>query len=360
MALFAKFWDRVAPLPNAIRLDAARSAQIDERIAGEVGDGAPGLSIAIVKSGTTMHAAGYGLANLRSGTPIAPDTIFHMASCGKQFTGLGIVMLAEAGKLHLDDPVGRHLPSLSGFGPEVTLRQLLHHTSGIRDFYAENHRDDVLSRCERPLNSDFVRVYADLGCPMAKRGGRPGDEFSYSNSGYTLLGAVIESVSGESYHDFFQRRVFDPLGMKDTFTAPDRRLNDRRLAIGYWIEHDEFKEFGGCEYDDLNGAGSFYSTVADLCRYNEALEKNALVSAAAMQAVLTSGKTNDGTETDYGFGWYLGTYEGMRFADHDGEWIGYHTYICRYLDRPLSIFILCNRPDINIVDIANNATAIFR
>ena len=167
---------------------------------------------------------------------IEPDTIFHMASCGKQLTGIGILMLAEAGRLGLDDPVSRHIPSLAGFDRKVTIRQLLHHTSGIRDFYDESGIEEVLSRCERPANADIIRVYADLGCPMARRGIEPGDEFSYSNSGYDLLGTVIERASGQPYHDFFQQRVFDPLGMKDTFTAPDRRLTDRRLATGYALD----------------------------------------------------------------------------------------------------------------------------
>jgi D-alanyl-D-alanine carboxypeptidase len=355
MSLFRGFWDRVAPLPKAIRVDAGRSARIDNHITAQLTPGGPGLSIAIVKSGTTMHAAGYGLADLRRRTAIQPDTIFHMASCGKQLTGIGILMLAEAGKLGLDDPVSRHLPSLAGFDRKVTIRQLLHHTSGIRDFYDESGIEEVLSRCERPANTDILRTYADLGCPMARPGITPGDEFSYSNSGYDLLGTVIE----RAYHDFFQRRVFDPLQMKDTFTAPDRRLTDRRLAVGYALDHGNFIEFGGSDLDDLVGSGSFYTTVSDLCRYDQALATDALVGADSMRIALTSGRTNDGKLTGYGFGWYIGSYQGMPFADHDGEWIGYYSYICRYLDRPLSIFVLSNHPDIDLVDIANVATAVY-
>jgi CubicO group peptidase (beta-lactamase class C family) len=362
MALFGKFWDRVAPPRQAIRLDAGRSAQIDDYVRGQVGTGGPGLAVAIVKSGTCVHAAGYGLADMRRRMPIEPDTIFHMASCGKQITGIGILMLAEAGKLGLDDPISRHLPSLAGFGPKVTIRQLLHHTSGIRDLYDESGMEEVLSRCERPANDDIVRTYVDLGCPMAKPGIEPGDEFVYSNSGYDLLGTLIEHVSGQSYHDFFESRVFNPLGMKDTFTAPDRRLSDRRVATGYAAGDvdGDFVEYGGSDYDDLVGSGSFYTTVSDLCLYDKALATNALVNAASMQLALTSGRTNDGALTDYGFGWYIGVYEGMRFVDHDGLWIGFHSYICRYLDPPLSIFILSNHPDLDIVEVANLATAVYR
>ena len=142
-------------------------------------------------------------------------------------------MLAEEGKLHLDDAVGKHLPPLARYGPRMTIRHLLHHTSGIRDFYDEAGTEEVLRRYDRPTNDDVIRIYAELGCPMADPGIQPGDRFEYSNSGYDLLGAVIARASGASYHDFFQRRVFDRLGMKDTFSAPDRRVSDPRTATGY-------------------------------------------------------------------------------------------------------------------------------
>ena len=185
-----------------------------------MGTGGPGLSIAIVKSGTTVHEAGYGLADIRRRMAIEPDTIFHMASCGKQITGIGILMLAEAGKLGLDDPISRYLPSLAGFDPKVTIRQLLHHTSGIRDLYDESGMEEVLSRCERPTNADIIRTYVDLGCPMAKRGIQPGDEFVYSNSGYDLLGTVIERVSGQRYHDFFETPRVRAAGNERYFHLP--------------------------------------------------------------------------------------------------------------------------------------------
>jgi len=359
--LFGKFWDRVAPVSNAIRADAQRSAQLDDHVAAQIRDGEPGLAIAIVKSGTVVHAAGYGLADLSANVAIASDTIFHLASCGKQFTGLGILMLAEAGKLGLDDPVSRHLPALSGFSAQVTIRRLLHHTSGIRDLYDEGGIAEVLSRCRRPANADIVQTYVELGCPMARRGLAPGDAFNYSNSGYDLLGSVIERASGQSYHDFFQGRVFDPLGMKDTFSAPDPRTNDPRCAPGYALdESGSLIDCGGSEYDDVVGSGSFYTTVNDLCRYDQALASNALVSAASMQEALTSGRTNDGKPTGCGFGWYLGSDEGGRFADHQGEWIGYYSYIARYLDRPLSMFILSNHPRIDLAEVATAASAIYR
>jgi CubicO group peptidase (beta-lactamase class C family) len=349
------------PQPNGYRADAQRSATMDDHIRGQIGDRDPGLALAIIKSSAVVHAAGYGLADIEAGTPVLPETIFHMASCGKQLTAVAILMLAEAGRLGLDDPIGRHLPEVAGFGPKVTLRHLLHHTSGIRDLYDEYGTEQVLARCAQPSNADVIGTFADLKCPMATFGAAPGDAYAYSNSGYELLGSVIERVSGQSYRDFFQTMVFDPLGMKDTFTYPDRRLESPRIATGYILGDDnDYVACGGHAFDSLVGSGSFYTTIGDLCRYDGALATNALINSASMREALTSGRTNDGQPTDYGFGWYIGNYEGMRYADHDGEWNGYFSYICRYLDQSLSIFVLSNNPNAELVEVANLATEVYR
>ena len=350
-------WNRI--LPKAVRSETTPSARINGYVASKIRPDGPGLSLAVVKAATVVHAAGYGLAD-RRGHPITPDTIFHLASCGKQFTGLGIAMLAEEGKLHLDDPVAKHLPLLAAFGPLVTIRRLLHHTSGICDLYDEGGFKKVLAHSMRATNADMIRTYVDLGCPMAEEGSRPGDKFCYSNSGYDLLGAVIERVSGQSYHDFFQIRVFDRVGMKDTFSVPDRRVGDRRCATGH-IRDDRgtYVEHGGTGVDEVVGSGSFYTTLSDLSLYDRAVATNSLLSEAAVRQIFTSGRTNDGTPTTYGFGWFVGTDQGVRFAEHEGEWDGFYSYICRFLDRPLSVFLLSNHPELDLFEIASEATAVF-
>ncbi|SHN79077.1 serine hydrolase domain-containing protein [Bradyrhizobium erythrophlei] len=353
----AWIWNRI--LPKARHAGTAPSAQIDGYIAGLIRPDRPGLALTVLKGGVVVHAAGYGLANM-DGRAITPDTIFHLASCGKQFTGLGISMLADEGKLDVDDSLGKYLPTLSGFGPEMTIRRLLHHTSGIRDLYDEEGFEKVLARFERATNADMIRTYADLGCPMATDGCRPGDEFFYSNSGYELLGAVIETVSGQSYHDFFQQRVFDVVGMKDTFSIPDQRTGDPRCATGYFRDdRGGYVVHGGFGHDEIVGSGSFYTTVSDLGLYDRALATNSLLSEAGMREIFTSGRTNDGSATNYGFGWYVGVNHLGRFAEHEGSWSGFYSYICRYLDQPLSIFVLSNHPDLDLFEIASETTAAF-
>jgi CubicO group peptidase (beta-lactamase class C family) len=307
-----------------------------------------------VKGAGLVHAAGYGLADIRSGRPIAPDTIFHLASCGKQFTALGILMLVEAGKLHPDDPLARHIPELAGFA--CTLRQLLHHTSGIRDLYDEAGIEQVLARSARPTNADMVRIYAELGCPMTAR---PGSTFAYSNSGYDLLGTVIERASGQSYHDFFQARVFEPLGMRDTFSAPETRAGDPRRATGYDVgESEELVANTGSEFDELVGSGSFFTTVPDLARYEHALRQYRLVGEASTLAMFNGVPTGDG-DVRYGLGWFIGSYNGIALADHEGAWNGFRSYLCCYLDAPFSIFVLTNLPDVDLLELANVATDAF-
>src|SRR3954447_13550671 len=146
------FWNRTRPAPPPIRA-AAAAAQIEDYLADQIRSDGPGLALGVVDGGTLVHAACRGLADI-NGVPIAQDTIFHIASCGKQFTAMGILMLAEERELNLDDRIGKHLSPLAGFA--VTIRQLLHHTSGIRDFYDEDGTEEVLARCERPTSADIV------------------------------------------------------------------------------------------------------------------------------------------------------------------------------------------------------------
>jgi CubicO group peptidase (beta-lactamase class C family) len=351
---------RANDAPETVRAEPSRSALIDAFVAGKTGADEPGLAIAVVKAGAVVHRAAYGLADLDCGKPNTPRTMFHLASCGKQFTGLGILMLAEEGRLALDDPIGRHLPELDKFGPKVTLRRLLSHTSGIRDLYDDEGVAAVLSRCTRPTNRDIIATYADLGCP-ASAGASPGDRFEYSNSGYELLGAVIERVAGRPYREFFRARVFEPLGMNDTFSCPDQRTEDPHHAVGYrYDESGSFVEAPPTAFDDVIGSGSFVSTVCDLCLYEQALAAHVLVKPAALRSATTSALDNRYRRVGYGFGWFLRSYKGMPMAEHAGEWAGFYAHIRRFLHRPLSIYVLCNHPGIDPGSVADVATDAYR
>ena len=339
--------DKVKPSPysastiryssNAMKRRINQSLAIERIVRRHIRAGAPGLALAVIRGDEIAHLAGYGLANVGKRTPVTPRTQFHIASCGKQFTGVGIMMLKQAGKLHYGDHIGRHIAELSGFPRSVTIRNLLHHLSGVHDFYDDDDGErQLLALSPHPVNEDVIRLYAVLGWPMAKPG-----TFAYSNSGYDLLGCVIERVSTQSYRDFFAKRVFGPLGMRDTFSLP-AKLAGARIATGYEKERGRLAAQSGSPLDGICGAGSFYSTAADLCRYEAALASNRLVTAATMREAFRSGIDRRRKPTGYGFGWDLSE----DFIEHSGGWTGFGSHIRRYRDGRLSIYALSNNPDI--------------
>jgi CubicO group peptidase (beta-lactamase class C family) len=316
------------------RVDAGLSVKIDRIVARRTAP-VPGLAIVVIKNGRIVHLAGYGSADLETATPITPQTQFHMASCGKQFTALGIMLLKDGGKLGFDDHIGKHIPELAGYPAGVTIRRLLHHLSGIADLYDTRLERKLLALARHPTNRHVVKLYAELGCPMGRTAGR----FSYSNTGYDLLGAVIERVAGDSYRDFMRARLFAPLEMTDTFSLPAAaRLARRQCAIGYEKKRSSFVAQGEHALDGICGSGSIYSTVADLCRYDAALSSGRLVAEATWRAALQSGERTDGTPTGYGFGWSVTP----EFIEHSGGWTGFSSHIRRYRRRRLSIYVLSN------------------
>ncbi len=358
-----KFWNNQKHSnATTVRADATRSAKIDNFVNSIVGTNKPGLSIAVIKGGQIVHLAGYGLANLNTKAPITSETMFHMASCGKQFTGLGIMMLKESkSNFGYDDALSKHVTKLSGYNSKVTIRRLLHHISDIRDMYDETGINETLKLANPPTNEHVIQAYVNMGFPMNGNSSKAGDEYVYSNSEYDMLGSVIEKASGQSYVDFFNSRVFRPLGMTDTFSFPDfSRTNDANIAKGYEGGVTGFVQQSGSVLDKIVGAGSFYSSVYDLCAYEEALAKNFLVSSESMKTAYTSGALNNGTKTNYGFGWGLGNFNGMSYADHGGAWTGFYSYIRRYINQSLSIYVLANRPDLDLVGVVNTATDAYK
>lgn len=322
-----------------IRADATRSARLDELIAR--GLRGTGLAIAVIRERVPVHVAGYGLAHRGARRAVTPRTRFHIASCGKQLTGLGIMMLEEAGRLRYDDHIGAHIGELAGFPPGVTIRRLLHHLAGVNDYYEDARSLRALRALSRePRNEHVIRLYRQLGFPMSRTAGA----FAYSNAGYDLLGCVIERVCGRSYRAFFRDRVFAPLGMADSFSLPDRtRLASARCAIAYEPRRNGYRATGANWLDGICGAGSFYASVADLCRYDVALAANRLVSAASMSEALAGGIDRRRKRTGYGFGWDVD----RTTMSHSGGWAGFESHILRARNRPLSVYVLGNgeRPD---------------
>ena len=194
----------------------------------------PGGAVMVIQNGEIVHQNGYGLADVDNGTPITTDTVFHLGSVGKQFTAMGVMILAEQGLLNYDDPIKMHLPELEWMGEDVTVRTLLHHTSAIMGY---DDSDDIynalVASADKPGNDDLLKVLSVQGSMLAN----PGDEYNYSNAGYDLLGILIERLSGQDYPTFMDENIFIPLGMSNTFAVPnDERLNGEYVAQSYSTE----------------------------------------------------------------------------------------------------------------------------
>jgi len=320
---------------------AELSRQVDAIMESFIESTTPGGAVIVVRDGQILHKAAYGLADLEQATPLTPKSVFHLASVGKQFTAMGILLLAEEGKLKVDDPIGTYLPQLARFGNELTIRHLLNHTSGLPEVYEDDSLfEALLEQSETPTNRDVLTVLSTLGELQSA----PGAEFSYSNIGYEVLGSLIEAISGQPLRDFMQQRIFGPLKMDHTFSLPDpRRRSSPEIAHSYTTDGGEATAYDSDPLDNAVGSGSVYSTVEDLALYEQALTNNTLVRESSMNEALTPPTLADGSQSDYGFGWTVGDYNGVPSVSHDGHWLAFITAYARFPEQRLAVIVLLNR-----------------
>lgn len=315
-----------------------RLARVDALLADSGHISGPGTAALITIDGDVVYRSCRGLANLDTGAPITAQTNFRLASVSKQITAMSIMILAEEGRLDYDDSMIQYLPKLEIYGSDITLRDLLVHTAGLPDVY------DLLPAQisgRFPNNSDLIPALVDIGEPLFEAGQR----FDYCNVCYDMLAMVVEKVSGQTFDTFLQHRIFDPLEMtrSTTYQCPEPLIPQR--ALGYRPQHRTFVEYDADSLNCILGAGGIYSNLEDLHRWNQGLETETLVSHQALQEAFTPGTLDSGELIDYGFGWTLDTYRGVRRASHTGSWVGFRNYTARYPDAGLTIILLSNRSD---------------
>ncbi len=290
--------------PNGV-VSGPVSAQVDGLMSQF--ENGPGGVVMVIQGGEIIHQNGYGLADVDQEIYITPETIFHLGSVGKQFTAMGVLILVEQGQIDLDDPISDYIPELDWMDSGVTVRRLLHHTSGVMGHDDSDEIYDALFEAsDTPGNEDVIRALSQSQEMLSA----PGAEFYYSNTGYDLLGSLIERVSGQSYARFMDANVFAPLGMKNTFALP----NERRFGGNTAESYDENGPYEPDALDNLNGSGSIYSTVGDMYLYDQALYTEKLVSRALLGEMFTSGVLNSGKETGYGFGFDVATHAGHNYV----------------------------------------------
>ena len=301
----------------------------------------PGAAVAVVQAGEVIHRQGYGLANLEWGIPIQPDTVFRLASITKQFTATAIMILQEQGKLTTDDLLTQFLPEYPTSGHEITIHHLLTHTSGIKSYTSIDgwfpHKI-IHDMTPQALCDVFSQIPFDF---------KPGTQFLYNNSGYHLLGMIIEKVSGVSYEQFIQENIFRPLGMQQSYYMSNEPIIAKR-ASGYSSTEQGFQNADYLSMTQPYAAGSLGSTVDDLVLWDRAVRSHQLVSAATQALMATPVRLTTGKTEDYGYGWGIADYRGHRFAHHGGGINGFSTFIAQFQDDPISIIILTNRAGFDV------------
>jgi CubicO group peptidase (beta-lactamase class C family) len=298
----------------------------------------------VARSGQVVREGAFGPANAEWNIPNTTDTKFRIGSITKQFTAMAILILAERGKLHLSDPICQHIAECPAQWRAITIQQLLTHTSGIPDYVGSPSfaRTQMQPTSPRALMARF----RDLPLRFP-----PGTHFEYSNSGYVLLGLIIERVSGESYALFLQHEILDPLQLRNTgYDRQETVLTHR--AAGYEMRHDSLLNASPIDPSVAYAAGAMYSTVEDLMKWDEALYANRLVSPRALEDMFTP-------RLDVvGYGWAIGTQFNRRIAHHNGEISGFTSNIARFPDQHVLIVVLGNREGIQVDKITTDLAAI--
>jgi CubicO group peptidase (beta-lactamase class C family) len=332
--------------------ESARTKQVDEIFASLKSRDLPGTAVLVIQNGRIVFERGYGVTDLRTRRPIDGHTDFRLASVTKQFTAMAIMLLVHDGKLRYETRLTDIFPDFPDYGRQITVRQLLNHTSGLKDYedlmpkdYEEGRQElrqiqdvEVLELLEREKTTNFS----------------PGTRWDYSNSGYVVLGMIVGKVSGEPFAQFLHDRIFVPLHMTGSIAYVKGKEEVPNRAYGHSNEGTSRHETDQSPTSATLGDGGVYSSLEDLAKWDAALRRHTLLSPVEMAPALTPVKVPEGqvTEPDgrpaeYGFGWFLNPYHGHKRMWHYGETRGFRTAIQRFVDDKLTVIVLCNRSDLD-------------
>ena len=328
-------------------------AQVDQLFAEWNRPDSPGAAVAVTRDGEVIYKHGYGMANLEYDIPITTTTIFDIASVSKQFAAFAIVTLSHQGKLSIDDDIRTHLPDVPDFGHTITIRHLLHHTSGLRDWVqslsiAGDLMDDVISfkhilkmvRHQKALNFES------------------GEAFLYSNTGYNLLAEIVETVTGDSFREWTDIHIFKPLGMTHSHFHDDYEMILKNRAYSYQaVENEGFKH--AVNNTTALGSSSLYSTVEDLAKWILNLETAHIGGQTVIEQMHQRGVLNDGEQINYAFGLNIGEYGSLKTVGHSGSWRGFRSHLIHFPDQKFGVVILCNLDTFNPLSLAEKVADIY-
>jgi CubicO group peptidase (beta-lactamase class C family) len=317
----------------------------------------PGAAVEVIQNGRVVFQHGYGVTDLRSLHKIDEHTNFRLASLTKQFTAMAIMLLVHDGKLRYDESLTEVFPEFPAYGKSITIRHLLNHTSGLLDY------EDLMAKEYGNIPDDKIPQISDAGVLERLEKVRTtnfpaGTKWQYSNSGYCVLSMVIEKISGKSYSEFLQERIFAPFHMTNTLAYVKGQNEVSNRAYGHSQQGSGFRETDQSSTSATLGDGGVYTSLADLARWDAALQPHALLSEKEMQPALTAVRPTsapaeeNGHSVSYGFGWFVDPYRGHERMWHYGETIGFRTSIQRFPKDHLTVIVLCNRADQSAIDLA--------
>ena len=342
---------KLIPLLVLPTLLCAQPAAIDALFADYARPNAPGASVVVIRDGKALYRRAYGLADVEAHTAATAATNYRLASVTKQFTAMSILILAERGKLFLDDPLSKFFPDYPAYGKSITVRQLLTHTSGLLEY------EDLIpaSRTAQVKDRDVL----DLLKHQDHTYFAPGSSWRYSNTGYAHLAMIVEKISGMTFAAFLKQNIFDPLHMSQTVAFEDGVSTVANRAFGYSQRGAAFERTDQSLTSAVLGDGGIYSSIDDLFRWDQALYTTQLVRADTLQQAFTSVLLTNGKPTNYGFGWEIGEFQGIKTVRHGGSTIGFRTNILRIPDRKFTVIVLANRNEAKPAEIADRIAELF-
>ena len=358
--------------------EAPTANKIDAVFSRVISSDAPGLAVLVRKNGSTVFEHGYGVRELRTKAKIDAHTNFRLASFTKQFTAMAIMLLVHDGKLRYDETLPEIFPDFPAYGKTISIHNMLNHTSGLPDY------EDLMDAAEKSKGTIWtpekqIQDAEVLELLKKETNGKfaPGTSWSYSNSGYVVLGLIVAKVSGHTYGEFLQTRIFAPLKMNHTIAFQKGKNEAVNRAFGHSKEGDAFKETDQSATSATLGDGGIYSNLEDLTKWDDALRNHALLSEKEFQPALTPAKLADGSKPHwpkephddnlhpgkpvvYGFGWFLDPYQGRQRMWHTGTTMGFRTVIELFTDGDgLTVITLCNRTDLEPEKLALQVADIF-
>jgi len=322
----------------------SKCAQVDDIFSSWDNDNTPGAAIGIIKDGELIYSNGYGLANMEYNIPNTDSTVFRIASVSKQFTAACIVLLAEQGRLSLDDRLIQFFPEFPEYAKNISIRHLLNHTSGIRDYgtiwYLKGRSNN-----EYYSNKDIMNMLLNQSELNFLH---PGDEYMYCNSGYWLLGQIVEQVADINMADFAEKEIFKPLGMSDThFHNDDTRIVKNR-ASGYLVNDDNTYQIGGETIEviaDKIGDGGIFTTIKDIKKWDDAFYDKSVLSKEFWNIMIEPGTLNNGKKIQYACGLYNWKYNGLNALSHGGMLSDFRSNFIRFPNQRFSVAVFTNRGD---------------